>query len=182
MDVLAVVEDQERPLVGQVLAEGGDRPVRGVVLEPERREHRLRHELGILDRRELHEPHAVWVLPGALPSGPEGELGLAHAAHTGERQQPGRRQGPLEVGQTLTASHEARQFDWQVAGTGVGSGGRQGLRSLTDLPDAHSVLDAEEIGTGLRGCPDGIAEVRTDGGARPLKVDRPKGEPPCARS
>ena len=45
---------------------------------------------GILDGRELHEPHAVGVLAGALPSRPEGELGLAHAADAGERQQPGR--------------------------------------------------------------------------------------------
>ena len=93
--VLAVVEDQQRPLVGEVLAEGGDRPARRVVLEPECGEHGLRDELGILDRRELDEPHAIGVLAGALPPGPEGELGLAHAAHPGERQQPGRGERPL---------------------------------------------------------------------------------------
>ena len=130
VDVLAVVEDQQRPLVREVLGEGGDRPARRVVLEPERREHGLRDELGILDGRQLDEPDAVGVLADALPAGPQCELGLADAAGTGECQQPGRGQRALELGETLTASHEARQFDWQVAGTLVGSGGRQGPPSL----------------------------------------------------
>ena len=87
-------------------------------------------ELRVLDRRQLDEPDAIGVLAGALSSGPQGELGLADTAGAGERQQPRRGQGALEVGQALTAPHETCQFDWQVAGMGVGSNGRQGSRSL----------------------------------------------------
>ena len=130
MDVLAVVEDQEGPFGGQIVAQGGDGPARCVVLEAERGEHRLHDELGVLDGRQLDEPDAIGILAGALSTGPQGELCLADTAGARERQQPGRGERPLELGQTLTAPHETCQFDWQVAGMQAGSSVRHGQRSL----------------------------------------------------
>ena len=70
--VLAVVEDQERPLVGEVAAEGRDRPARRVVLEPECREHGLGHELRVLDRAPARRTTRRRGTGGRSPGRPAG--------------------------------------------------------------------------------------------------------------
>ena len=133
--------------------------------------------------RQLDEPHAVGVLAGALPAGPQGELGLADAAGAGERQQPGRGQRALEVGQALTAAHEARQFDWQVAGRLAGSGGRQGPPSVaparrgSKAGDGVARATSGEIRVGLSTDPDGRAPASVESGP----TDGPDSRSPIGR-
>ena len=107
---------EEWALVGEVLGDRGHRALGRMVLQPECGEHGLWDQLRILHGRELHEPHPVGVLAGVLPSRPEREPGLAHAADAGERHEPCRAEGAAQVGQSLAAAHEARQLDGQVAG------------------------------------------------------------------
>ena len=115
-DVFAVVEDEQRALVADEVAERGGRPARRPILESERGEGRLDHERRVLDRRQLDEPDPVRELASRIARPAHGELRLADTARAGERQEPRVAECAPNVVEFLAASYETRQFDWQVAG------------------------------------------------------------------
>ena len=57
--VLAVVEQQQQALVLEVRGERLSDGLAWLFLHPQNRRHGLRHETGVRERRELHEPGAV---------------------------------------------------------------------------------------------------------------------------
>ena len=128
--LVAVVEDEEAALAGQVVSETGHRRSGRPVLQAKRCECGLRHKRRVLHSSKLDEPGPVWVHARRLACGAQRELRLADPAGTSERQQTACREHPGEVGDLVASPHETRQFDWQVAGVQGGSGGRHGQRSL----------------------------------------------------
>jgi hypothetical protein len=74
--VLEVVEEQEQPLVGDVLGEA--------VLRAERLGRRPEHELRVAERREWHPPNAVRIAVRERGRALHGEPRLTRTARTGE--------------------------------------------------------------------------------------------------
>src|SRR5258707_11822456 len=73
-----------------------------------------RHETFVDDWRQVDEPDAVGVPADQLAGQLLSESGLAAAAWTGQRQQPGSRLEVLELAELILAADECRQLDGQV--------------------------------------------------------------------
>ena len=83
-------------------------------LDADRLGDRLHHELGLGDRRELHEPRAVAMRRHALGGHLEREPRLAAAARPGEREQPRALQARGDRRLLALAPDEARRAQGQV--------------------------------------------------------------------
>ncbi len=114
-EVLAVVEDHQRPALPQVLGEHARRAPAGFVVHAQRLEHGVRHERGVLQPGELDQPDAVGERAGQPGGGLHGQPRLADPARAGQRDQPRPRQQVLDLGHVGLASHETRAVRGQVA-------------------------------------------------------------------
>ncbi len=95
--MLAVVEDEQQSLRGDVLDEPGHRPTAQFVAEPEGGDHRLGDELGILQATELHQPDAIRNAAPEVGRRSERQARLTDTARSDKGHQAGGGQGRLDV-------------------------------------------------------------------------------------
>ncbi len=119
--VLAGVEDEEQLLVGhpraQLLVEGAG----GVVGQADGVGDGHGEQAGVAQRRELHPPDPVGPGLFGVAGGPQGEPGLADAAHPGEGGQPAGAQQAVQGGEFVLPADEARRVGRQVPRQGAAS-------------------------------------------------------------
>jgi hypothetical protein len=106
-EVLAVIEDQEEALGTQVSRESLCDRLLGMLLDPERRRDGRGDELGIDQGSQLDQPDPIGIGVQEVVHHPQRQAGLAAAASPGQRQQPGRGQQALDLGNLLLSSDEA---------------------------------------------------------------------------
>ena len=82
--VLAVVEDEQQPLGGEVLDQPRHRPPTRLIAKAERGHDRLGDELWILQAGELHQPHTIRNAAPQVGGRPQGQPRLADATGTDE--------------------------------------------------------------------------------------------------
>src|SRR5688500_11811132 len=103
--MLAVVEDEQHGALAHHLEQNRDRGARAL-LHTDRREHRLRKERGVLERRELHPDHTMRIRRRRAARDLRGETRLAAAARSRERQQARVVQQPQDRGYGVVTSDE----------------------------------------------------------------------------
>ena len=86
----------------------------GFVAEAQRGRTRRRRSFGFTDRRQVDEPRAVGEIAQPALRALQRQARLAATADAGERQQPGLRQQPFEIGQRGRRADEARALLRQV--------------------------------------------------------------------
>ena len=110
-DVLAVVEQQKRRAIGEIIGDG----VRLTRLQTQRASHPLGHERAVSQRRQLDPPHparkALRHAHGDLPCQP----GLAAATRARKRHQPRSAEQPRATFEVIRPPHERAQLGRQVA-------------------------------------------------------------------
>src|SRR5262249_59366876 len=87
-EMLAIVENEQHLLIGQVRAKGVHQRSSGPLPQSERRRDRQRNTLSVGERREVNEPDAVRKAGGDAESKFDGKSRLANTADPGERQEP----------------------------------------------------------------------------------------------
>ena len=112
--MFAVVQQEEHLAFVQEPQDAiGPRPPR-LLSDPQRRRHRLRHQLRLAQPGEIHDPCAVsegvCLFGGKL----QREPGLADPARTSQREQPGTAEQAGQLGEFLFASDQARWQSGQV--------------------------------------------------------------------
>jgi hypothetical protein len=85
-----------------------------LLLHSESGGHRLRDQLCIGQRRQLHEPRPIRILPEGFARHLEGQPGLAGAAHSDQGEKPGLSEPLADLGQLSLSSDEAGELDRQV--------------------------------------------------------------------
>jgi hypothetical protein len=105
--MLAVVQDQQQLLGGDVFDEPGDGPAARFIAQSKRRHDRLGNELGIPKAGELHQPHAVGDPAPQVGPRPERQASLADAARSDERHQASCSQRRLDVLELPAPADEA---------------------------------------------------------------------------
>ena len=109
-DVLAVVEDEEHVLLAEGIEQGVEQRAATLVLNAENCSDGGGHLLGMSDGRQLDEPDSLGVTTEQLGSGLQRKACLARTAGAGERDEPGRLDEGLHVGQLpLAPDEQARQ-------------------------------------------------------------------------
>jgi hypothetical protein len=114
--VLAGVQDQQHPLVAQML---DDRVQLGPWFgagQPETGRHGVRQQRGVVQPRQLHQARAVGEFPGQLGRGAQRHPGLADAARAGHGDQPGTAQQAGQLGQLVLPPDERGDLEGQRAG------------------------------------------------------------------
>jgi hypothetical protein len=119
--VLAVVQQQQQFAVAEVFAQHGLRPAAGLVVHPERLGDSVRHQGRILHVFEFDDPDPVRERPGHDRCDPVGEPRLAHAAHSGERDEPYVGEEPADVRNVALAPDEAGGVGGKTPGANHGS-------------------------------------------------------------
>ena len=113
--VLAVVQDQQSPLprkvAGQLVDEGPGAEVR----HPHGAGSGGRHRRQVVHRGQVHQPHPVRKRLPERAGRLQRQPGLAHAAHSGERQQPPHAQQPPDLGHLVPTAHETRERRRQIS-------------------------------------------------------------------
>ena len=101
--MLAVVQDQQQPPLGQLPGQRHlGRPRLGQ-RQVQHRRHRLRHQLGTRQRRQLGDVDAVGVAFCQPARGLVREPGLARAARAGQGEQSGAAKRPVDLGELSPA-------------------------------------------------------------------------------
>jgi hypothetical protein len=112
-EVLAVVDDEQQPPVADLLDEGVERRLGGVVVQAQRVGGGQRDERRVVQPGQVDEAHAVREGPPDPGRDARGEPGLADAARPGQRHQPCAGQQLASVGQFATPVDEAGRLDRQ---------------------------------------------------------------------
>lgn len=107
--VFAVVEDQQQPLVVEVVDES-----RQPVTQAENGGDGARQHRRIGDARQPHQPHSVGESAPQARTHAQRQPRFADPAHSGERDQPGIGEQPLGLGQLTATADETRQLGRQV--------------------------------------------------------------------
>jgi hypothetical protein len=118
-DLLEVVEDEQHPVLADVLGEHLDRGTTSTVHDTQRASDRRGDEGRVADRFERHEPDAVGESIGRRGRELEREPCLARAARAGQRDEPGAAQQRQRLGELPFPAHEGRQLGGQVVRMGV---------------------------------------------------------------
>ena len=121
--LLAVIEQQEQPALGQVLHQDVEWRTRCLLLQSQRGGHAVRQKCRVLQLVQLDEPHTVVELSPHGLRHPQGEPSLADATHPHQRHQPRGRQLRLGLGHLILAVDEARQLRGQVPFVASKAGG-----------------------------------------------------------
>jgi hypothetical protein len=77
--VLAIVEQQQHPVVSKGSDKGGKR-IFSAYFQTEHRRNRARHQARVADRRQIDQPDAMLILGDHALSDRKGNRGLADAA------------------------------------------------------------------------------------------------------
>ena len=110
-DVLAVVQQQERRAVAEVIDDGA----RLTRLQTERARHPSGHKRTVGERRQLDPPHAARKALRPAHCDLPGQPGLAAAARARKRHQPRFAEQPGAAAEVVGSSHERAQLGRQVA-------------------------------------------------------------------
>ena len=138
--MLAVVQHQQRAARGQVFEQPlHQRPV-ALLAQAEHGRAGGGHPFGVLQRREVDEPHAVGECGPLLLRELQRQARLAAAADAGQRQQPRRRQQAREIGQRRLAPDEAGARLRQVVAQRRRPKAR-GHRRLQPAPTARTAVN-----------------------------------------
>src|SRR5262249_12443456 len=113
-----------------------ERPARGDVRQAQGAEHGLRDQERIVDRRQGDEPGAIRQAARQVGGGAKREPGLASSPAPRERQQSGRGQQPLDLGQLVAPADEAGELRRQVARPRPGGPYRHLTRGYTPATDS----------------------------------------------
>ena len=129
--MLAVVEDQQRVPLDQLSAEAFEGRSLGREGEPERGGGRGRHQRGVAEARQLHEPDAVaaHALTRAVAASRPRRV-LPDPPGARERDQAIAVEQPGDLAQLAVAPDEARQRDRQVMTSGLGGRAPRRARRL----------------------------------------------------
>jgi hypothetical protein len=74
----------------------------------------------VLQRRQVHEPHAIWVFVQFRLSHPQPETRLADSARPGQREQSRSCELATDFCHFAPPTNEARQLDWKIVGRAWG--------------------------------------------------------------
>ena len=102
------------------------------------RRHRLRHQAGIGQRRQIDDPDAVGKAIEHVRGQLERQARLAAAAGAGERQQPGGRDEPQELRDFPIAPDEVRELAPEGCDGSVATSLADGTRGRRSRSDARS--------------------------------------------
>ena len=159
--VLAVVEDQQPARLAELGAEAfKGRALRGK-RQTERGGGRRRHQRGIAQARQLHQPDAIVARAQPRRRSLDSEAGLARPAGAGQREQAIAVKQTGDLPQLPVAPDEARQRDRQVMASRLSQLARRVARALASAASAPAG----------RGRPHRAAapdtDARSEGQARP---------------
>ena len=141
-DLLEVVQDQQHPLLPDVVGKRVHGRAVAAVRHAEHPRDRGGHQGRVADRFERHEPDPVRELVGRGRRDLQREPGLAGAARPGQAQQPGPGQQRHGLAELLVAADEGRELGRQVVRPGVQRPQRREV-------GRHAIDD--ELGEALRG-------------------------------
>jgi hypothetical protein len=128
-EVLAVVQHQQEVAGAQGGRHGGRQRLAGFLAQAQGRGHALEHQRGIVQGRQLDQPHAVGIAAQQRARYVQRQARLATAAGPGEGQQTRGVQQPEHRGHGGCAAHETGQRHRQVVGAwGSCAGQRPGRR------------------------------------------------------
>ena len=113
-DVLAVVEDQQELPILDMLKQCVRDPAPRLLLDPERRRHRLRHQPRIRERRELDEPYAIGKVVQHLGAHLQRDPCLAQSADARHRHEAVPVEPSLDFGELAVAADERRELLRQI--------------------------------------------------------------------
>ncbi len=108
--VFAGVEDDQHPPPAQMFHDGVQRRHAGLLGQFQHAREGRRHQLRVVQGRQLHQPHPVGEPVGDRAGRPQCRTALADATGTDQRHQPGPCQLALEHREFLGASDEAGQL------------------------------------------------------------------------
>jgi hypothetical protein len=114
--VLAGIQDQQHPLVAQVLDDRVELGPGFGAGQSEAGRDGVRQQLGIVQPGQLDQARAIGELAGQLSRGAQRDTGLADAAGAGDRDQPGAAQQAAELGQLPLPSDEPGDLEGQLTG------------------------------------------------------------------
>ena len=112
--MLAVVDEEQQRLRPQIVDDGLPQRTSGAIADPEATGDGLHDQVGIADRRQLDQPHAVRLLTDELGRGLDHQPRLSGAAGADHRDQPMRPSECLELRQLPLASDEGGQLRRKV--------------------------------------------------------------------
>jgi hypothetical protein len=160
--VLAIVEQQQHPLVPEAGDQTGKR-ILGADFQAEDRCNRARHQARVAERRQIDQPHAVFIaLDHALGDG-EGDRGLADAAGPDDRHQALARQSRDERRHGFVAADHSSYRERQIVRPRRRDcRGQRGLRWLLKPDRGNEIVapprNAEEIAMAVMALAEGAAQ------------------------
>ena len=108
-DMLAIVEQQQHSLVSKTSDQPGKR-ILGADFQAEHRRNRARHQARVAERRQIGQPHAVFVIGDHALGDGEGDRRLADTTRPDDRHQALARQSRHERRHRfLAADHSSRR-------------------------------------------------------------------------
>ncbi len=114
--VLAIIEQQEHPLVPEICDQTWER-VLGANLEPKHGGKRGRNEVGVTDRCQINQPDAMLMNLDQLLGHGESDGGLADATGSNDAEKSVARQLFHETANDLRATNQTRQKGGQIVPT-----------------------------------------------------------------
>ena len=112
--MLAVVQDDEHALVGDIGEQRRRDAFAGAFFHAHHLGHGLRHQRRVRQRRQLDQPHAIGVLVQHLGTDLQRQAALADAAHAQKSQEPRLAEQPPHLGELTLAPDEAVELLRQV--------------------------------------------------------------------
>ena len=113
--VLAIVQDQQQLPGPQVVGERLRHRAARLLAHAEGRGYGFGREGGVREGRQTHPPHPVAEPPDEVLGDPQGEARLAASPGSGEGEEAGAREQPLDLGDLTLPTHEAGELQGQVA-------------------------------------------------------------------
>ena len=112
-EMLAVVEQQQHPIVSKGSDKGGKR-IFGADFQTEHGRNRARHQAGVAERCQVDQPDAVFVAGDHALGDGEGDRGLADTSGPDDRHQALVRKSRGERRHRFLAADHASHCEWQI--------------------------------------------------------------------
>jgi hypothetical protein len=117
--MLTVIHDEQERFGPESVGQRFDHVTAGLLGHAQSGRDRLRDQRRVRDRRELREPHSVWIAFHHVGGYLEREPGLARPARTGKRDEASLTEQPFDLGDLPLAADETGQLDGQVVRMGI---------------------------------------------------------------
>ncbi|CNY69446.1 Uncharacterised protein [Mycobacterium tuberculosis] len=143
--MLAVIQHHQGWTPAKKAQHGVRRGAARLVVQFQRARHRDRHQVGVRDRRQIHEPRAT-ELTGDLRRELRRQPCLAHAAGAGQGHQPVIGHQPVHLGDLRAAPHKTRQVHRKTMGhIVIGHPQRREIDTQFGMTQLHYPLRTRQI-------------------------------------